>query len=760
MPSASIVVRNSALSLLLSTGLFGQQPAPGQAGTPSSVVALATAPGRSNVLLDEPGDGRIWARGRDWKASFGRDGFTFVPFLGADAPANAPLSLQLVAVQCGDRALRVPTDTAPHRGESRVQFARGDLVEVYDLRPEHVEQSFVVPDRPGQGDLVLTMALRTDLQASPCGDGGFRFGNERGGVAVGAAIAIDAAGVRTPVRAEVAHGHYVLTVPAACVASAAYPLVVDPLLQAFTLTTAGLTTPVRSPDIAYTIATGGLYVAVYEERFSATDSDVLFRLVRPDGSSIVENYIDPSQVSWVTPRIASHAGTNQLLCVARREGLDIAARPIDISGPIGFPVLAAGNQFQVKASATAVDPDVGGDADPAAASPGHYCVTWSDGGLVQWTIVRTDGLVVTPGGNTASSLLAFASHPTLSKSCGTPAAGTQEWILVFEQSAGVGNQNIYGRRIGKNGSYNSPRFAIDTSPWSDTRPQVSSVTDAVGSGSHWLCVWQRRYPQTTLQNEHVDLLASVHGGSTSWTGIVDLSSLLLRPQGYLTNPAVDTDGTRFVVAWSEQASIFTPDVEPYAATVHLAGSSSLGVTSYAELLNVGAAADDHLQVASERSGGGAPSDRYALAWDVTQAVPFVQTAVAAFFLGHADAPPSPYFNNALPGCGAIQLVGSGVPSLGSTFRLDLTQFQGAPWLLIGESVAPIAICPQCELGIDPATFLLVPTSGIALTVPQDTALIGAQLGCQGADLYVPGGCAADVLGFEFTLSNELIVTVL
>lgn len=762
MCSASLVVRSSALSLLLSSVLFGQQPAPSQAAPPAVVAALAPEPGRPNVLLDEPGDGRIWVRGRDYKASFGQGQFTFVPFLGADAPGNAPLSMQLVAVQCGDRRLDVPTDpdAVRIRGEHQVRFPRGDLVEVYDLRPEHVEQSFVVTSRPGHGDLVLTMALRTDLLACPSGTGGFRFGNERGGVEVGAAIAVDAAGVRTPVRAAIQHGHYVLTVPASCVATAAYPLVVDPLLQTFTLTTAGHTTPVRSPDVAYTIAAGGLYVAVYEERFSATDSDVLFRLIRPDGSSIVENYIDPSQVSWVTPRIASHAGTNQLLCVARREGLGIAARPIGISGPAGFPVLAAGNQFVVVASATALDPDVGGDADPAAFSPGHYCVAWSDSGLVQWTIVRTDGLVVTPGGNTVNSLLAIASHPALSKSCGTPAAGTQEWVLVWEQSVGGGSQNVYGRRIGKSGSYNATRFAIDTSPWADTRPQVSSPTDAGGSGSHWLCVWQREYPQTALQNAHTDLLGSVHVGSSTVTGTTNLSSLLLRPDGFATNPSVDTDGIRFAVAWSEQASVFTPDVEPLVATVHLTANNTLDVTAYAELLQADPAVDDHLQVAAERSGGSSPSTRYALAWDVTQTTPFAQDSVMAFYRGHSDLPAISYFASVLPGCGAIQVVGSGIPALGQTFRLDVQQAQGVPWMIVGESVAPIAVCSSCELGVDPLSFALVQTSGFEVTVPPNTSLIGAMFACQAADLFVPGGCGAEVLGFEFVLSNEVIVVVL
>lgn len=763
MPSASFValfVRRSALFSFLATALPGQQPTPSEAAAPAVVVALATDLGLPNVWLDEPGDGRIWVRGRDYKASFGHGQFTFVPFLGADAPRNHPLVLQLVDARCGARPLPLRADEPARRHGQRCWFDRGGWTEVYDLRLEHVEQSFVFAERPGQGDLVLTSSLTTSLCAEHGHDGTLRFVGERGGVAIGAAVAIDATGVRTPLRTECVGDELVLTVPAACLAAATYPLVVDPVFQTIALTAAGWPLPNHDPDIAYTSAGGGLYVAVKAEDFSAADQDVRFVVLQPDGTLVVDGFLDNTMVSWRTPRIATNAAGDQLLCVVRREGIDIAARPIDIVSPVGGPLLTLPFPFSVHASATAVDPDVGGDASPTASLPGNYCVCWSDSGLVQWTLVRTDRTVVTPGGNVANSLLAVASHPSLSKSCGTLSAGTQEWVLVWEQFGGVGNQNVYGRRIGSNGSYHSGAFAIDTSPWSDTRPQVSSPTDAHGVGSHWLCVWQRAYPQTALQNAHTDLFGSIHVGSASLTGITNLSSLLLRPQGFATNPSVDTDGIRFAVAWSEQASVFTPDLEPMVATVHLTGNDTLDVTAYAELLQADPAVDDHLQVAAERSGGGSPSTGYALAWDVTQTTPFEQDAEAAFYRGHSDLPSTSYFASALPGCGAIQVVGSGIPALGQTFRLDVQQAQGVPWMLVGESVAPIAVCGACELGVDPLSFLMIQSSGFELTVPPVTSLIGAMLACQAADLYVPGGCGAEVLGFEFVLSNELVVVVL
>ena len=42
----------------------------------------------SRVLYDTPGDGRLWARGAGYKASFGADGAIYFPFLGSRAPQD------------------------------------------------------------------------------------------------------------------------------------------------------------------------------------------------------------------------------------------------------------------------------------------------------------------------------------------------------------------------------------------------------------------------------------------------------------------------------------------------------------------------------------------------------------------------------------------------------------------------------------------------------------------------------------------------
>src|SRR4051812_14437749 len=46
-----------------------------------------------DVLYDEPGDGRLWARGETWKASFGSDGATYFPRVGPAEPRRLPHAL-------------------------------------------------------------------------------------------------------------------------------------------------------------------------------------------------------------------------------------------------------------------------------------------------------------------------------------------------------------------------------------------------------------------------------------------------------------------------------------------------------------------------------------------------------------------------------------------------------------------------------------------------------------------------------------------
>src|SRR5687768_4965836 len=88
----------------------------------------------TEVLVAENGaDGRVWARGRAYKASFGQDGFTFLPAFGASAPRNYPVELDLGSVAVGGRELERSTVPRVSRAGKIVTLDHGALREVYLL---------------------------------------------------------------------------------------------------------------------------------------------------------------------------------------------------------------------------------------------------------------------------------------------------------------------------------------------------------------------------------------------------------------------------------------------------------------------------------------------------------------------------------------------------------------------------------------------------------------------------------------------------
>src|SRR5690349_10431277 len=70
-----------------------------RAATATSSRALR--PDHERLYYDTAADGTVWVRGKTFKASFGPDGATYVPFLGSQAPRNFPVSLRVNSVTIG-----------------------------------------------------------------------------------------------------------------------------------------------------------------------------------------------------------------------------------------------------------------------------------------------------------------------------------------------------------------------------------------------------------------------------------------------------------------------------------------------------------------------------------------------------------------------------------------------------------------------------------------------------------------------------------
>jgi hypothetical protein len=68
-----------------------------EGATAQQLLAGRPASALGQVFYTQGADGRTWASGDTYKASFGVEGFTYVPFLGARAPQNYPVHFALAS---------------------------------------------------------------------------------------------------------------------------------------------------------------------------------------------------------------------------------------------------------------------------------------------------------------------------------------------------------------------------------------------------------------------------------------------------------------------------------------------------------------------------------------------------------------------------------------------------------------------------------------------------------------------------------------
>src|SRR3954469_15759862 len=89
--SSAAVNLAPAFLVLLGTGAVARAlpigiPAQSSVFAERALDVRAGAEPLEHVLYDEPGDGRVWALGSTWKASFGEDGAVYFPRVGPNEP--------------------------------------------------------------------------------------------------------------------------------------------------------------------------------------------------------------------------------------------------------------------------------------------------------------------------------------------------------------------------------------------------------------------------------------------------------------------------------------------------------------------------------------------------------------------------------------------------------------------------------------------------------------------------------------------------
>ncbi len=305
----------AALAFAQQADTAPQQALPGGAAMPTARVPLHTAQPDAGVAYG------LWAAGRDYKVSFDA-GMTFVPYLGANYPHNQPWRWRTTSARVGEQEL-VTQEPTLHHGAYRAEFDLGDVVEAYDVRPEGLEQTFVLRHRPAAtGDLVIRGAIESALRAER-GDAGHRdvvFHDDRGAALLryGKAVAIDASGRRTAMTtANDAHG-ITLRLDGTWLAAATFPVVVDPLLSTFAIQSGA---PLNGIDLVREPALNGGNLWLATTRWaSATDRDLVLTRYDDNGGNPVVNFSDITN-SWSAfePSLGLHFTSGKTLLAYTRD---------------------------------------------------------------------------------------------------------------------------------------------------------------------------------------------------------------------------------------------------------------------------------------------------------------------------------------------------------------------------------------------------------------------------------------------------------
>ena len=221
-------------------------------------------------------DGELHAVTQAYVARFDPGAVELTPAFGRSARRTYPMRISMRSIGRGAReSWRAAPGHAPlpELTETSVSYKHAaGIVERYDARTDGLKQSVVFAAEPeGRGDLVVRYALETDLRCAPTERAASLWfaADEVGGVAVGAVTGIDAAGRRADGHMAFDGTELVLTLPEAFVATASYPLELDPLFGPQLNT--GVSFDDHFPDIAYDAASGVWGVA-FEFPASATSS--------------------------------------------------------------------------------------------------------------------------------------------------------------------------------------------------------------------------------------------------------------------------------------------------------------------------------------------------------------------------------------------------------------------------------------------------------------------------------------------------------
>lgn len=563
---------------------------------------LAKPVAQALTQVDE--DGSVWARGPSWKAHFERGAVEFRALsTRREPPARA--QFRLVSASVGSRELDLDREAPPILEGERVTYDRGGWLETYDLMSEGIEQSFVFLSLPEGGDLSIHIALETALCARAEASGLVLDRDERLGLRYGALHVVDAAGRRLS-RASVLEGsEIVLRVPRAFLATASFPLVVDPLIT--TLAIDGGADVCTEPDVAFD-ATTSRWLVVYE-RAAGNEGDIISRRYDLNGVLLEELAVDISGDDTIEPAVANNNTANQFLIVWQKgtSALSLFQKIRARTRNAGSTV--QGSIFNVTTvSANEERPEVGGSPN---SGDDKYFVVWKtsvgfpipDLGDVRGRSVSTAGVL----GSIVDidTRIGVQQTPAITKSCGP--AGI--WGIAYHFLPAIGAESpVLLAFVSKSGSLLATELEADTSG----NHRVAEAPPSIAGDGRVFGVTWTELDASDRGSVIGSFVAFQNGLLSPLAGTINLSAVEPGVVGALSRKsgAIETDGLRFSYAYREQRpnnsdfDIFAATVDPITAAF-AEGHVSLGASIFQ---------DDEIALASTFGSNSPISSRCLAVW--------------------------------------------------------------------------------------------------------------------------------------------------
>ena len=506
------IPRSLVVLALLAQGLTAQErmvPSPAPQPMPIPIGgALGGHPFRvpiHTLQADERfGEYGRWASGDDYKVSF-HDGFVFHPILGMAYPENLPWRWTTRSITVGGKPVVDLSSPEHEHTDWRYEYRFRGVTEAYDLRPDGVEQTFVIAERPWQaGDLVVEGRIDTALVARPtqAAHQEIVFADAAGKplVRYGKAFAFDAQGVTVAITTEFDGDSIRLVVPGDWLAAARFPVTVDPLTSIVEIAfSSGNAAPERAAihreDESSVLGT----MVVYTRAASASDSDVFAKLCSADFQQAHLAFVDVgSGWSDLFPDVAFVGGADRwAIGWWRHTGAEDRVRAYfhDRENTVPNSGVLASNHNPGTEHASF--PTVGGRSHPTLGTDGVMVYRmdpfFGNSSTSELRLVQLDAVNRTFGG---SSLVAAApldaEAPDVNCQIGW---GDDGWIVTYQaRTSAIDDYDIYIDRISANG------FGLAGATWIGPNDLGDKVRPVVQG-------WDGRYLVAMLS----DVTPEIHG---------------------------------------------------------------------------------------------------------------------------------------------------------------------------------------------------------------------------------------------------------